>query len=601
MRLSSARFVSVLAATAAAVTLTTTAHGQLSEAQFAVADPAAGVANVSPVTDAQLQAPPPGEWLSWRRTLDDWGYSPLSQINRSNVPRLGLSWVRGLTPGIQEGTPIVHDGVLYMVEPGDVIEAFDAASGKPIWRNQRPRPADFNGAVPFPDIKRNIAIWQDLIINTSGDGFVYAISARTGAPVWQTQVTDYHVNPAQQTAGPIVANGKVISGRGCEPKGGPEACVIVAHDARTGKELWRTHTIAKPGEPGGDTWGDVPWEGRWHVGTWQPPSYDPKLNMLYFGTSVTSPAPKFALAGNDKTYLYHNSTLALDADTGKIVWHYQHVVDHWDMDHTFERYLLDEVVAPNPKDVLWINPRIKPGDRRSVVQGIPGKTGIIYTLDRKTGEFLWATPTVSQNVVSSIDPSTGKVTVNPEILFSAVGQKRTVCPSAHGGKNWPAGAYSPLTKMLYFPLQQTCMDVTSTIKRPDLRSLYGTRVDLKVAPGVTEMGTVQAYSAEAGTLRWKHSQRAGAMSLVATGGGLLFGGDADGHFRAFDQKTGKVLWSVSLGAPVTGFPITYAVKGRQYVAVSTGSSLNTGALNSITTDLHPSDYNALYVFEVRGR
>lgn len=601
MRPSCAQFISRLALGVAAVAFAGAAFAQETDANFAVADAAANIAEVTPVTDAQLQAPAAGEWLSWRRTLDDWGYSPLSQINRANVARLGLTWVRGLTPGLQEGTPLVRDGVLFMVEPGDVIEAFDATTGTPIWRNQRPRPADFKGAVPFPDIKRNIAIWQDLIINTSADGYVYALNARTGKPVWQTQVTDYRVHPAQQTAGPIIANGKVISGRGCEPKGGPEACVITAHDARTGKELWRTHTIAKPGEPNGDTWGDVPWEARWHVGAWQPPSYDPKLNMLFIGTSVTSPAPKFALAGNDKTYLYHNSTLALDADTGKIVWYYQHLVDHWDMDHTFERYLLDEVVAPDAKEVVWINPRLKPGERRSVVQGIPGKTGIMYTLDRKTGEFLWATPTVTQNIVSNIDPATGKVTVNPEVLFSAVGQTRTVCPSAHGGKNWPTGAYSPLTKMLYFPLQQTCMDVTPTVSRPDLRSLYGMRVDLKVAPGVTDMGTVQAFSAEGGGRKWKYAQRAGASSLVATGGGLLFGGDVDGHFRAFDQKTGKVLWSVSLGAPVTGFPITYAVKGRQFVAVSTGSSLTAGALNSITQDLHPGNYNALYIFEVKGR
>ena len=601
MRLLSAQVLARLTIGVGAAIWSVTAQAQQSESLFPDADPAEGVANISPVTDAQLQAPPASEWLSWRRTLDNWGYSPLSQINKTNVARLGLSWVRGLGPGLQEGTPLVRDGVLFMVSPGDIIEAFDATTGKQIWRNQRSRPNDFKGAVPFPDIKRNIAIWEDLIINTSADGYVYALSARTGKPVWQTQVTDYRVNPAQQTSGPIVANGKVISGRGCEPKGGPDACVITGHDARTGKELWRTHTIAKPGEPNGDSWGDIPWEGRWHVGTWQPPSYDPKLNLLFFGTSVTSPAPKFALAGNDKTYLYHNSTLALDADTGKIVWYYQHLVDHWDMDHPFERYLIDEVVAPNPKDVVWINPRLKPGERRSVVTGIPGKTGIIYTLDRKTGEFLWATPTVSQNIVSSIDPATGKVTVNPETQFTEVGQKRNVCPSAHGGKNWPAGAYSPQSKMLYFPLQLTCMDVTSTMNRRDLRSLYGIRVDLKLAPGVTNMGTVQAISAETGTRIWTQSQRAGAVSLVATGGGLLFGGDADGRFRAFDQKTGKVLWSVNLGAPVTGFPITYAVKGRQYVAVSTGSSLNTGALNTITSDLHPGNHNALYVFEVLGR
>ena len=257
---------------------------------------------------------------------------------------------------------------------------------------------------------RNIAIYGDLIIDTSVDDHVFGLDAATGEQVWETQILDYKVNPAMQSSGPIIANGKVISGRSCIPKGGPDACVITAHDAETGAELWRRRTIPAPGEPGDETWGDVPFEDRKHVGAWMVPSYDPELNLIYIGTSVTSPAPKFLLGGADNQHLYHNSTLALDADTGEIVWHYQHLNDHWDLDHPFERLLVDTVVAPDPLAVSWINPRLQPGEMRKVITGIPGKTGVVYTLDRETGEFLWATPTITQNVISHIDGATGAVT-----------------------------------------------------------------------------------------------------------------------------------------------------------------------------------------------
>ena len=222
----------------------------------------------------------------------------------------------------------------------------------------------------------------------------------------------------------------------CTPRGGPEACVITAHDARTEVELWRRRTIPAPGEPGNETWGDVPYEDRKHVGTWMPPSYDPELNLIYIGTSVTSPAPKFMLGGAENRHLYHNCTLALDADTGEIVWYYQHLNDHWDLDHPFERLLVDTAVAPDAAAVSWINPRLRPGERRQVITGILGKTGVVYTLDRATGEFLWATPTITQNVISSIDGATGAVSENSELVFTAIGQEVLTCPHASGGKDW---------------------------------------------------------------------------------------------------------------------------------------------------------------------
>ena len=551
--------------------------------------------SVTPVTDAMLQAPDPADWLMWRRTLDGWGYSPLDEIDRANVGALRMVWSRGMTEGAQQGTPLVYDGVMYMPNPRDVIQAIDAVTGDLIWEYRRDRPADLEEFVPISSANRNIAIYGDTIIDTSSDDHVFALDAATGRLVWETRILDYRQNPAHQTSGPIIADGKVISGRGCMPRGGPEACVITAHDATTGAELWRRGLIPAPGEPGDETWGDVPYERRAHVGSWMVPSYDPDLDLVYVGTSVTSPAPKFMLGGVDQAHLYHNSTLALDADTGEIVWFYQHLNDHWDLDHPFERILVDTAVAPDAGAVSWINPRLQPGERRRVVTGIPGKTGVVYTLDRATGEFLWATPTISQNVISSIDGATGAVTENTELVFTASGQEVLACPHASGGKDWEAGAYSPLTNTLYMPLRNVCarMLASTAGAEDDLsNALYALLWRSQITPGTDQVGTVQAISVETGEITWTHEQRAATMSLVATGGGLVFGGDVNGRFRALDQETGEVLWEINLGSSVSGFPIAFAVDGRQYIAVSTG----TPRFLDLTPELRPSFGNNLFVF-----
>jgi alcohol dehydrogenase (cytochrome c) len=552
-------------------------------------------AGIVPVTSQMLQEPDPADWLMWRRTLNSWGYSPLKQIDRTSVASLKMIWSRGMGPGVQEATPLVYKGVMYLPNPSDYIQALDAATGEVKWEYKRPVPDDLGKFILVPSINRNIAIFGDKIIDTSQDDFLFALEATTGKLAWETRIVDYREAPAQETAGPLIANGKVFSTRGCEFKFSPDGCVITAHDAVTGKELWRTRTIPKPGEPGDETWGGIPDAKRRHVGAWMVPSYDAELNMLYVGTSVTSPAPKFLLAGNDKTYLYHNSTLALNADTGKIVWYYQHIVDHWDFDHPFERLLVDTVVAPDPSQVTWINPRLRPGEQRKVITGIPGKTGIVYTLDRRTGEFLWARPTVMQNVVSKIDGSSGAVTVNPETTFTEAGQTQFVCPTPNGGKDFQAGAYSPLTNVMYYGLQNTCMDATA-INNPN--SAYSFNSRAKISPGTEKVGTIYAISVETGKTLWKYEQRAGMMSLVATGGRLIFGGDTNGWFRAFDQDSGKVLWEVNLGSPVTGYPITYSAGGKQYVAVSVGNSLVSSGLNRLTPELHPSNVSNIFVFSL---
>jgi alcohol dehydrogenase (cytochrome c) len=543
-----------------------------------------------PVTDAMLQKPDPAHWLMWRRTLDGWGYSPLDEINRDNVGQLRLVWKREMgAGGSNESTPLVYDGVMYLPNTGDNIQAIDARTGELLWNYQRPLQSSRRGT------NRNIAIYGGTIIDTSMDNAVYAIDAQTGKLAWETQILD-PTKPANASSGPIIANGKIISGRQCQPGAGHEGCIITAHDARTGMELWRTSTIPKPGEPGDETWGGVPMEQRWHVGTWMVPSYDPELNLIYVGTSVTIPAPKFILGGNENKHLYHNSTLALNADSGKIVWYYQHIVDHWDLDHPFERILVDTAVTPNARDVSWINPRVKTGERRKVITGIPGKTGVVYTLDRQTGEFLWARPTVSQNVIRSIDGATGAVTVNDEAVFTRINQTIITCPGSTGGKNWPAGAYSPLTNTMYFPLQNMCQTATTTTDQRDPARVYGLTMVQQLPLGMDKVGTVFAISAETGQNVWKHEQRAGTLSLAATGGGLVFGGDSAGFFRAYDDRTGKVLWETDLGSPVSGFPVSFSVEGKQYVAVAAGPSLVASAALRLTPEVRPGNAPGIFVF-----
>ena len=448
----------------------------------------------APVTDRLLASPADADWLAWRRTLDGWGYSPLDEIDRQNVGELELVWKADLGPGTQEPTPLVYNGVMYLPDPGDKITAFDADSGFVLWEYQRESASGRRGG----GANRTLGIWGRHVISASNDNFMYAVDAETGELVWETPVVASNL-PAHASGGPLIADGKVIEGRQCQPQATHESCVITAHDAETGEELWRFHTIPRPGEPGDETWGDVPLEERWHIGAWMTPSYDPELKLVYVGTSVTIPAPKFILGGNDLQHLYHNSTLAIDVEDGSLRWYYQHIIDHWDLDHVFERILVDTAVAPDASEVDWINPNVRPGERRQVITGIPGKTGVVYTLDRETGEFLWARPTVRQNVIDTIDGATGRVSENPLVVFTEAQQTRLVCPGMSGGKNWPAGAYSPRTGLMYFPLQNMCMEATVSTGERDPGGVYGLTTRDLITPGANDqVGTAWGISVETG-------------------------------------------------------------------------------------------------------
>ena len=580
------------------------------------------VKNFTPVTTQMLERPADGDWLMYRRTYDSWGFSPLDEITRSNVGNLELAWARVMTPGRQYSTPLAHDGVLYLETPRDIIQALDARTGDLIWEYRyetaavraaraKGEKAPEEKPIAVTEVRgtRNIAIYGDKIFHLTRDAHVIALDARTGALVWDVTETGAE-RGITHSAGPIVVNGKVISGRAAAAGGGPEIAYIAAHDAETGRELWRFHTIPRPGEPGDESWGGVAYEDRAHVGSWSVGSYDPQLKLLFWGTSVPAPSLEVVRRTPGGDALYSNSTVALDPETGKLVWYYQHLPrDNWDLDHVFERYLVDADVAPDAAEVRWINPKLKSpaSGKRRVVSGIPGKTGIVFTLDAKTGQFLWARETVHQNVIRDINVRTGRVNID-ESMVPKPFQELRVCPSNAGGKNWMAGTYSPRTRLMYQPMLNMCMLQTGNADTFSRGMGYAVNWIVIEDPTITgrtqyPVGRVDAVSLDTGKLAWHYEQRAGLVSgLVSTAGGLVFGGDANRRFKALDDETGRVLWETILAAPVSGHPISFAVDGKQYIAVSTGGNTHP---EKTALSLHPEikvtqGYNSMFVFRLRA-
>ncbi|MCL4847785.1 MAG: PQQ-binding-like beta-propeller repeat protein [Acidobacteria bacterium] len=567
------------------------------------------VEGFEPVTQERLDDPPPEDWLNFRRTHDAWAFSPLADITRDNVATLRLAWSRAMEPGGQYSTPLVHRGAMYLAHPGDVIQALDATDGDLIWEwrweppaaraDAAPRaPAGAAGRARYRSV-RNIAILGDRLFHFTRDNHLVALDARTGVQAWAVPEAGRGIG---HMAGPMVADGKIVSGRSCAATGGPEICYIAAHAPDDGRELWRVRLIPRPGEPGDETWGGLPYEQRLHVGAWGTGSYDPALKLVYWGTSVPAPSLEGLRGTPGQDVLFSNATLAIDVETGRVKWYYQHLPrDNWDLDHVFERVLVDTAVAPDPAEVRWINPALTPGETRRVVTGIPGKTGIVYTLDRETGEFLWARETIHQNVVRDIDPATGRVTIDESRIVGPF-EEQLVCPSLGGGKDWPTGAYSPLTGLMYQPQQNMCMLLTGNTDRPMPADGYATSWvmvdDPKATPGM--IGRVDAISASTGRTAWVYEQRAGMIgSLLAVAGGVVFGGDVNRRFYGFDDTTGEVLWETALSGPPTGHPISYAVDGRQYLAIPAGG--DTASPEKRVLSLHPEikppqGQNAIFVF-----
>lgn len=559
---------------------------------------------------AEEQAPDPNDWLMISRTVDNQRFSPLKQIGVRNVAGLKLAWTRGIRSGAgsQQTVPVVQEGVMYIAQPSDWLQAVDATSGDLIWEYRRVLPEDlldisgnFMGLVT-----RNIALYDNKIFHQTADSHLIALDARTGDVVWDTTVADYRVGTTS-SSGPMVFDGIVVSGRTCSR---PQECFFAAHDARTGKELWRTHVVPRSGEPGDETWGGLPYDKRSAISLWGiPGGYDPATGLLYYGTANPRIHTRLGRYGDPSAIsraspseLYGNSTLAMELRTGRIAWYFQHLPgDNWDLDHSNERILIDTVVRPDATAVRWINPKVKRESRKRKTVVSIAKAGGLWVLDRESGEFLWADPFPGWRddwILSELDPTTGKATINWSHVNREWGGTDVMC--YHNVKNWWPMAYSPRTNLLYVPWNNLCVEQTAVAS-----SRTGTRRRPVLNPGADPqaVGNLTAIDMSTGKRAWTFATPdATSAGALATAGDVIFWGDLNRRFGAYHARTGKQLWETVLGDSVTGGPLTYAVDGKQYVAVTAGESsvlqwlmpmIKDGSLRDPKV---PLGHNAVYVF-----
>ena len=533
------------------------------------------------VSSEELANPAPADWTYWRRSPNSQGYTPLDQITTENVSSLSLAWVWGMEAGRSQPAPLVRDGIIFIPNFGNVVQALDGRDGSLLWEYRRQFPEGGRSG----GLLRTLAMWEDMIFVATTDAHLVALNARTGAVRWDSEIADETLGYSN-TSGPIVADGVVINGiTGCG-RFFEQSCFITGHDANTGEELWKTFTIAQPGEAGGDTWGDLPLEFRGGGDVWITGSWDSELGLVFFGVAQAKPwmAASRGLTTDDSA-LYSNSTLAIDPKDGRIVWHRQHVPgESLDMDEAFEQVLIDIVDEPYLFTI--------------------GKSGILWKLDRRTGEFVGLKETVFQNVFSDINLETGEVRYREDIRNMQVGEWLSVCPSTAGGHNWQSTGYHPPTRNLVIPLSQSCMEMSPREVTFEVGSggNQGDRRWMEMPNTEGQFGKLSALNVDSMEESWSIEQRAPFLTAaLTTAGGLVFIGDYDRYVHAYDVETGEELWRTRLATSAQGFPVSFAIDGEQYVAIPAGrdggSPWRIGSF--LAPELvSPTGHNALYVFKL---
>jgi alcohol dehydrogenase (cytochrome c) len=539
---------------------------------------AGALKSYDPVTDAMLAHPKDADWLMYRRNYQGWSHSPLAQVTAGNVKGLQLQWSWAMNDGgASQVTPIVHDGVMFLSNTANTVQALDAKTGELIWENRiGPAPARAYGAT------RSIALYGDKVFVPTTDAKLYGLDAKTGKIVWQTVIEDAKEGYSN-TGGAIAIHGKILVGLTYCNRYEAKHCFISAYDANTGKVAWRFKTIALKGEPGGDTWNNLPDEFRQGAETWIAGSYDPDLNTTYWGTAQSKPWTRVSRDSGAGATLYANSTLALDPDKGTLKWFYTHAPgENFDLDEVFERVLVDH---GDSKDVLTI-----------------GKVGVLWKLNRVTGKYEDSAQTVFQNVYDKIDPKTGVPTYRKDVQAAKIGDWISSCPGPAGGHDWPATSYDPKSDLMVIPLHQSCV----LMRAEPMEKKIGVGGDagsqrLFEMPGTDgNLGKLAAYNTRTMKALWSFQQKAPFLTgVLTTDGGVGFVGDFDRRFRAFDTMTGKTLWQTRLPTSVQGHVVSYAVDGKQYIAVESG--LGGGSPVGKPTTLmpgvhHPGNGNGIFVF-----
>ena len=519
-------------------------------------DPPASISTAIDIHSADLLAQPLARnWLSYNGDYSGRRYSSLSEINKNSLAQLRAAWVFHAHDSSRlEVTPVVANGMMFVTASNDAF-ALDARSGRVVWHHSRP---NAEGLIDDASrhITRGVGLWRNRLYMETDNAHLLCLDARSGNLIWDVAYADWNRNYGA-TSAPLVVKDKVLVGT----SGGDDGVrgFLAAYDALSGKLVWRLWTIPAPGEFGSESW---PGKLYLHGGgtTWMPGTYDPKLDTIYWGTS--NPAPDFEGGVRPGDDLYTDCVLALDPDTGKLKWYFQFTPhDLFDFDAVETPMLIDAVYQGTARKLL--------------VQA--NRNGYIYVLDRTNGKFLSATPFVEKlNWAKGIDAAGRPVLT--EVKPTAQGTR--VCPGYAGATNWFAPSYSESTHAVYFMALEQCE--TYFFKPQPFQEgqgYYSTGV--KRIPGEDSQKLLVAFNLDTASIAWKYPQIGGGHSsagTMATAGGLVFFGDDAGSFEAVDAQSGKPLWHFNTGQDMSASPMSYAVAGKQYVAIAAGSDIFSFAL-----------------------